>query len=216
MKQFASVFAIVIAVVLALGACGAGGRDEPGERERFAGGTGVSESGSAESQEPAQSTESPDEAAPEQPYEEACAGIDPGEKAVLKSQTFPFSHAPFKGACFVTLHEPDFTDPPLGSEIAIYRDGERVYSFYSAYDADSATCWVIAVGFRDIDDDGLTDVIVAGKCGAKSGPIVTNEVHVNTGSGFSTDFRANDRLENFSTINQIADFAKRNRQLFSR
>jgi len=147
---------------------------------------------------------------------EACTGLDTGEKAILKSQTFPIDFEPFKGSCFVTTHDPEFTDPPLGSEVGIFKDGTQIYQFDSSFDENSATCWVIAVGFRDINDDGLMDIVIAGKCGAKSGPIVTNEIQMNDGRGFYTNVAGNDELEKFTTIKEITDFARKNKQLFER
>lgn len=151
---------------------------------------------------------------PEEPAS-ACADLSVGDKAVLKSQTFPFDHRPFERSCFVTLFDPDFPDPPLGSEIAIFRNGEPVYRFESQFGPDSATCWVIAVGFRDLNGDSLTDIIIVGKCGAKSGAYNANEVFINTGLGFDTNDLVNEKLEDFTTVEDIADFVKKNQQFFT-
>ena len=150
------------------------------------------------------------------PDASACTGLDTGEKAVLKSQTFPIDFAPFNDSCFVTMHDPDHTDPPLGSEIGIFKDGTQTYRFESAFSQANAACWVIAVGFRDINDDGLTDIVIAGKCGAKAGPVVTNEIQMNDGRGFYSKVASNDKLKNFTTVKEITDFARKNKQLFER
>lgn len=143
-----------------------------------------------------------------------CEQIETGDNILLKSQTFPFDEKPFEGSCFVTEHNPEFDDPPIGSEISIYKDGKRVYRFDSRYNPDSATCYVTGVAFQDLNDDGLTDVIVAGKCGAKSGESIGNEVFINTGKDFYTSTEANDKLEVFTKIKDIADFVRKNKEIF--
>jgi hypothetical protein len=143
-----------------------------------------------------------------------CEEIDTGDNFLLKSQTFPFDEKPFEDSCFVTEHNPEFDDPPFGSEISIYKGGKRVYRFDSRYNPDSATCYVEAVSFQDLNEDKLTDIIVAGKCGAKSGEIIGNEVFINTGTDFYTNTEANDKLETFSKIKEIADFVRKNQEIF--
>ncbi len=144
-----------------------------------------------------------------------CLDVDTGDKFLLKAQTFPIDFKPFENSCFVTAYDPEYEDPPLGCEISIYRDGKKIYGFDSRYNPDAATCWVEGVSFEDLSGDGLTDIIVAGKCGAKSGPIQGNEVFINTGKEFYTNIEANDRLENFSNLKDIAKFVRKNKQLFS-
>ena len=143
-----------------------------------------------------------------------CFAVDTGEKDILESRTFAIDFEPFKGSCFVTAHDAGRTDPPIGSVIAIYRDGKRIYEFNSRYNPNAAGCWVEDVSFQDLTEDGLTDVIVMGMCGAKSGDIRGNEVFVNTGKGFKTDVAANDRLERFQTVEEVVDFVRQNQQLF--
>ncbi len=143
-----------------------------------------------------------------------CEQVDTGDNILLKSQTFPFDAKPFEGTCFVTEHNPEFDDPPIGSEISLYKDGKRIYRFDSRYNPDSATCYVVGVAFQDLNDDGLKDVIVAGKCGAKSGEIIGNEVFINTGKDFYTSTEANDKLEEFTKIKDIADFVRKNKKDF--
>jgi hypothetical protein len=143
-----------------------------------------------------------------------CEAIDTGDNILLKSQTFPFDEKPFEGSCFVTEHNAEFDDPPIGSEISIYKDGKRVYRFDSRYNPDSATCYVKAVAFEDLNDDGLMDVIVSGECGAKSGDLIGNEVFINTGNDFYTSTEANDKLEVFTKIKDVADFVRKNKKTF--
>ncbi len=147
---------------------------------------------------------------------EECRGVDTGDRFLLTSQTFPIDFKPFEKSCFVTTHDPEYDDPPLGSEISIYKDGQQIYKFDSRFNPNAATCWVNAVGFEDVNNDGLTDVIVVGQCGAKSDDILANEVYINTGTGFSTDIGANDQLEQFNKIKDIAEFVRKNKQLFSK
>lgn len=150
----------------------------------------------------------------EEKNKSGCARIDTGEKTVLKSQTFPIDFAPFKNSCFVTAHDPEYTDPPLGSEFSIYRDGEEVFFFPGQFNGVTIGCWVEAVSFQDLNTDNLTDIIVVGKCSAKTAPYHENMVYVNTGRTFITDEDANYKLVDLKTIKDIADFVKRNKQIF--
>lgn len=148
------------------------------------------------------------------PSKKDCENIDTGDNPVLKSQTFPIDFQPFEGSCFVTEHNPEYDDPPLGSEIYIYKNGKRIYQFSSRYNPDSATCWVEAVAFEDLNNDSLKDIIVAGKCGAKSGDVQGNEVFINDGKDFYTSVGANDKLDEFSKIKDIANFVRNNQEIF--
>lgn len=143
-----------------------------------------------------------------------CADINTGDKTLLKSQTFPIDFAPYKNSCFVTAHEPDYTDPPLGSEFSIYRNGEEVFFFPGQFNGVTTGCWVEAVAFQDLNGDNLTDIIVVGKCSAKTTPYHENMVYVNTGTTFMTDEDANYKLADFEKAGEISDFVKRNKQLF--
>ena len=115
----------------------------------------------------------------------------------------------------MTIHDPENNDPPIGSEIAVYKNGRKIYKFDTRYHSDAATCWVEAVSFQDLNADQLTDIIVVGQCGAKSGPIQGNEVFINTGNAFHTSVSANDKLEKLKKIKDIADFVKKNQTEFT-
>lgn len=143
-----------------------------------------------------------------------CVSINTGDKTLLKSQTFPVNFAPYKNSCFVTVHDPEYTDPPLNSEFSIYRNGEEVFFFPGQFNGVTTGCRVDAVSFQDLNGDNLTDIIVVGKCGAKSGPYNENTVYVNTGTTFITDEDANYKLADFQKAGEISDFVKRNKQLF--
>ena len=157
---------------------------------------------------------------------QACYEVNAGEKKVLRSQTFAIDFAPFKNSCFVTSHDPEFNDPPLNSEIAIYRDGKKVPGalrgapdWIDVEDDDTGlsknSCWVEAVAFQDVNGDGLTDVVVVAKCGAKSGPYSENLVYINNNKLLFTRPDVNVELNNFKTIREIVQFAKDNPGSFS-
>jgi hypothetical protein len=143
-----------------------------------------------------------------------CQNVRVAGRKVDEKQTFAFDYEPFKGACFVTLHDPDFDDPPLNSEFFIYRDGKQVYKFPNQFNGVTVGCWAEAVAFQDLNEDGLTDVIIAGMCSAKSAPYSENMVYVNKGKEFATSEDANYTLEKFKKIKDITDFVKRNKEQF--
>ena len=135
-------------------------------------------------------------------------------KKVDEKQTFAIDFEPFKGACFVTLHDPEFDDPALGSEFFIFKDGRQVYQFPQPFNGVTSGCWAEGVAFQDLNEDDLTDVIIAGMCSAKSAPYSENMVYVNKGKEFATSEDANYTLEKFKKIKDIADFVKRNKEQF--
>lgn len=143
-----------------------------------------------------------------------CLNIKVAGKKIDKKQTFAFDHEPFKNACFVTAHDPDFDDPPLNSEFFIYQDGKEVYKFPNQFNGVTTGCWAEGIAFQDLNEDGLTDVIIAGMCSAKTAPYSENMVYVNKGKEFATNEDANYTLENFKKIKDIADFVKQNREQF--
>lgn len=135
-----------------------------------------------------------------------------GDKVPDAKQTFVMDFEPFQDACFVTFHDAEFTNPPLGSEFYVYRDGQAIFEFPDQLKG--ATCWVEAVSFVDLNEDELKDIVIAGMCGAKAGTYGENIVYQNTGDGFTTDADANYRLADFKRIKDIENFVRRNRQLF--
>jgi hypothetical protein len=114
----------------------------------------------------------------------------------------------------VTLHDPEFDDPALGSEFYIFKDGREAYKFPNAFNGVTSGCWAEGVAFQDLDEDGLTDVIIAGMCSAKTASYSENMVYVNKGNEFATSEDANYTLEKFKKIKDIADFVKRNKEQF--
>jgi len=143
-----------------------------------------------------------------------CENTNVGDNTLLKSQTFPLTFEPFKNTCFVTSHNPEFDDPPLESEIAIYKGDKKVFDFPNQFNGVTTGCWVEAVAFQDLNADGLTDIIVVGKCSAKTAPYNENMVYVNTGRAFTTDETANYEVAEMKKAGDIADFVKRNQKLF--
>lgn len=145
----------------------------------------------------------------------ACYAVDARPKAVLRSQTFAIDFEPFRNSCFVTAHDRQFKDPPLDSEFAIYRDGRRVFDFPEQFNGVEAGCWVEAVAFHDVNSDSRTDVIVIGKCSAKTEPYHENMVYLNTGRALITDTKANYSLAELTTVKDVSAYVKSNPTLFS-
>lgn len=148
---------------------------------------------------------------------DSCPPVKQAGKRQIKSQTFPFNFKPFTNACFVTfasLEEMlDEKDVPRGSTFHIYQNGESVLDLPDAFDGQTA-CWIEGVAFKDLNADGLTDIILAGSClGAKSS-YPSNAIYVNNGEDFTTNGEANQKLENFKKLSEIEAFAKKNQGLF--
>ncbi|MGQ0541883.1 MAG: hypothetical protein ACT4O9_08545 [Blastocatellia bacterium] len=143
-----------------------------------------------------------------------CQSVDTGDNVVLKKHTFAIDFEPFKASCFVTSHNPEFDDPPLESEFAVYKNGRKVFDFPSQFNGVTTGCWVEAVAFQDLNEDKLTDVIVVGKCSAKTAPYYENMVYVNTGKTFTTREDANYRVAEMKTIKAIVNFVKENLSMF--
>lgn len=133
---------------------------------------------------------------------------------ILRRQTFLIEFEPFRGACFVTSYNPEFDDPPMESEIAIYSEGQKVFDFPDQFNGAKFGCWIEAVSFQDLNSDGLTDIIVVGKCSAKDAAYNENTVYVNTGGGFITNTNANFELGDFGSVKEISDFVKANQKLY--
>lgn len=144
-----------------------------------------------------------------------CQELNVGEFKVFKKQTFAIDFEPFKGSCFVTSYDPEYgDDPPLESKIAIYKNGKTTFDFPSQFNGVSSGCWVDAVAFQDLNEDKRTDIIVVGKCSAKTAPYNENMVYVNIGKEFTTREDANYNVAEMTTIKAIADFVKDNRDMF--
>ncbi len=143
-----------------------------------------------------------------------CLNIETGDDVVLRSQTFPIDFKPFEGSCFVTTYNPEYDDPPLESKFAIYTDGKSVFDFPGQFNGVEFGCWVEAVAFQDLNADDLTDIIVVGKCSAKSASYNENMVYRNTGKSFTTSEEANSKLNDLKRTKDIAEFVQKNQQSF--
>lgn len=147
----------------------------------------------------------------------ACGPVSMAGKVFVRKQSFAFDHEPFRGGCFVTFASKDDMvderDVPRGSTFHIFKEGKKVYDFPDAFGGQTA-CWVEAVSFKDLNADGKTDVIMAGKCLGARDSYPANAVYANTGRGFSTDDEANNKLESLKTAAQIEAYVKRNLKEF--
>jgi hypothetical protein len=143
-----------------------------------------------------------------------CYNLQRDDLFLDKKQTFAIDFPPFEKSCFVTFHNPEFDNPPLGSQFFIYQDGKEVFEFPEPFGGGNTLCWADAVAFEDLNGDQLKDVIIVGKCGEKSGGYHENMVYLNNGKEFTTNTESNAELLDFSKINQIKDFVKKNPKMF--
>lgn len=143
-----------------------------------------------------------------------CYNLKKDDLMLDKKQTFAIEFKPFEKSCFVTFHDPEFDNPPLGSQFFIYKDGKEIFEFPEPFGGGNTTCWADAVGFEDINNDQLKDVIIVGKCGAKAQAFNENMVYLNNGKEFVTNAEANAETMDFSKISQIRDFVKKNPKMF--
>lgn len=138
-------------------------------------------------------------------------------KTLVKEQTFVFDHRPYEKSCFVTFANPDEmvdkTDVPRGSTFHIFTKGEDMFEFPDAFNGQAA-CWVEALSFDDLNKDGLTDVIMSGRCLGAKDSYPTNAIFVNVGKGFSTNEEANAELDDLKNIQEIRTFVGKNLKRF--
>jgi hypothetical protein len=146
------------------------------------------------------------------PARQACMKTDTGDNIISRSQTFPIDFEPFKGACFVTSYNPEY-DPPMESNIAVYRNGKKVFDFPEQFNGATFGCHVEAVAFQDVDHDQRKDIIVVGKCSAKSESYYENMIYINNGKNFDTIPDLNNKLGDFKTAREITDFVEENNQI---
>jgi hypothetical protein len=143
-----------------------------------------------------------------------CAKVDTGDKKVLEKHTFPIDFAPFEKSCFVTSYNPEYDNPPMEAEFAVYTNGKKVFDFPNQFNGVTFGCWVDAVAFEDLNGDNLKDIVVVGKCSAKTAPYNENMVYVNTGKAFTTSEDANYKLSDFTKVREISDFVRENKEMF--
>jgi hypothetical protein len=148
---------------------------------------------------------------------QSCPPVKREGKRQIKSQSFPFNFKPFANACFVTFASVeemmDEKDVPRGSTFHIYQNGEAVLDLPDAFDGQPG-CWVEGLAFKDLNSDGLTDIIMAGGCLGAKDSYPSNAVFVNSGKAFTTNGEANQKLENFKKISEIEAYVKRNVKSF--
>ena len=141
-----------------------------------------------------------------------CGAFSQAGKRFIASQSFPFDFEPFKGSCFVTFASKEEMmndkDVPRGSTFYIYKDDKQVFELPDAFGGQSG-CWVEAVGFSDLNGDGKTDIVMAGKCLGAKDSYPSNAVYANNGKGFTTDADANEKLEELKTVDAIKAFVKK-------
>lgn len=135
-----------------------------------------------------------------------CKGLKLPGKIFIANQSFPFDFEPFKGSCFATFGSKedmlDANDVPRGSTFYIFENGESVYELPDAFGGQSS-CWVDAISFKDLNNDGLMDVIMAGSCLGARDSYPSNAVFANNGRGFTTNDDANGNLGNLKSAKAI-------------
>lgn len=144
---------------------------------------------------------------------QACMDVSTGDDVVAKSQTFPIDFEPFKGGCFVTSYNPEYDDPPMETNIAVYRNGKKTFDFPDQFNGATFGCHVEAVAFQDVNRDRRKDIVVVGKCSAKSESYYENMIYVNNGKNFNTIPDLNNKLSDFKTAKEITDFVEENSQI---
>jgi len=65
-----------------------------------------------------------------------------------------------------------------------------------------------------LNKDGRTDVVIVGKCSAKSADYNENMIYVNTGKAFTTNPDGNNQLSEFNTTKDVIGFVEDNQQIF--
>jgi hypothetical protein len=145
-----------------------------------------------------------------------CSEVKRKGFALDKKQTFAIDFAPFEKSCFAVFHDPEFTSPALGAQFFIYKNGKEILNFPEQFNGGNALCWVDAVSFEDVNDDRFKDVIVIGKCGAKSDDYNENMVYINTGKEFKINKDANMEMMDYTKISQIQDYVRKHQENFTK
>lgn len=146
----------------------------------------------------------------------ACYNFKRDGMKLLKTQTFAIDFEPFKKACFVTFYGAEFSNPPLGAQFYIYKNGKEAFNFPEQFNGGNTLCWVDAVSFEDLNGDDLKDVIVVGKCGAKSDAYNENMVYINNGDEFVINKDSNMDLMDFTKTGEIKKYVQEHESKFSK
>ena len=72
----------------------------------------------------------------------ACYNLNRKGMKLLKTQTFAIDFEPFKKSCFVTFYGEEFSNPPLGSQFYIYKNGKEIFNFPDQFNGGNVLCWV--------------------------------------------------------------------------
>lgn len=147
---------------------------------------------------------------------DSCTDLKRKGFALDKKQTFPIDFAPYEKSCFATFHDPEFMNPALGAQYFIYKNGAEAFAFPEQFNGGNATCWVDGVSFEDVNNDKLKDIIVIGKCGAKSDAYNENMVYINTGKDFKVNKDANMEMMDFTKISQVKDYVEEHQESFAK
>lgn len=156
--------------------------------------------------------EKPAENKSEDSGDETCKLLKKQGYTLDKKQTFAIDFAPFQKSCFVVFHNPEFVDSYLGAQYFIYRNGKEIFRFPEQFNGGNTPCSVKDVAFEDLNDDNLTDIIIAGKCGAKGDDYNENMVYINTGKQFETDKTDNMEMIDFETVSDIKQYLQDRRK----
>lgn len=148
--------------------------------------------------------------------ESSCADLKRKGYALDKKQTFALDFAPFEKSCFATFHDPEFTNPALGAQYFIYRNGAEIFSFPEQFNGGNASCWVDAVSFEDVNADNLKDIIIVGKCGGKTDAYNENMVYINTGKDFKVNKDANMEMMDYTKTGQIKEYIREHQESFAK
>ena len=152
----------------------------------------------------------------EAPQNNECSDLKRKGFALDKKQTFAIDFAPFEKSCFATFHDPEFTNPALGAQFFIYKNGKETFNFPEQFNGGNALCWVDAVSFEDVNADQLKDIIVVGKCSAKTADYNENMVYINTGKDFKVNKDANMEMMDYTKISQIQDYVRKHQENFTK
>ena len=145
-----------------------------------------------------------------------CYNLNRKGMKLLKTQTFAIDFEPFKKSCFVTFYGEEFSNPPLGSQFYIYKNGKEIFNFPDQFNGGNVLCWVESVSFEDLNKDDLKDIIIVGKCGAKVDAYYENMVYINTGEDFTINKDANMDLMDFTKPNEIKKYVEEHESKFSK
>ena len=146
----------------------------------------------------------------------ACYNLHRKGMKLLKSQTFEIDFEPFKKSCFVTFYGEEFSNPPLGAQFFIYKNDKEIFNFPDQFNGGNVLCRVERVSFEDLIKDDLKDIIIIGKCGAKTDAYNENMVYINTGEDFTSNKDSNIELMDFTKLTEIKKYVEEHQSKFGK